>query len=222
MSAVDLRLGDWRTVLADVGEVDALITDPPYSERTHDGQSDERADFAYASWSPTDVVGFVKAWAPRTRGWFAAMTDDALAPTWRASFESAGRYAFAAVPVLQHRPRLQGDGPGSGTVWMMVSRPKAAMWMSWGSLPCWYLSTTVRGAAVLGAKPLGLMQAIIRDYSRPGDLVVDPCCGGATTLIAAAIEGRRAVGAELDPVTYAKAMARIQRGHTPNMFAGQS
>ena len=55
------------------------------------------------------------------------------------------------------------------------------------------------------------MRALVRDYSRPGDLVCDPCAGGATTLIAAALEGRRAIGAELDPETYALACARIER-----------
>jgi hypothetical protein len=57
-----------------------------------------------------------------------------------------------------------------------------------------------------GAKPLWLMQAIIRDYSKPGQLVVDPCAGGATTLIAAEIEGRSSVGSEIDVKTYGLAM----------------
>ena len=67
-------------------------------------------------------------------------------------------------------------------------------------------------------KPLWLMRAIIRDYTRPGDLVCDPCAGGGTTLLAAAMEGRRAVGAEIDPKTYALAQKRIARGYTPTMF----
>ena len=62
------------------------------------------------------------------------------------------------------------------------------------------------------------MRALVRDYTRPGDLVCDPCAGGATTLLAAAIEGRRAIGAELDPSTHAKAMRRIARGYTPDLF----
>lgn len=217
---IDLRLGRWETVLADVSEVDAVISDPPYSDRTHDGQSEGRAAFGYAALSVADAYDFVRAWAPRCRGWIAVMTDDLLAPHFRQAYEEAGRFAFAAVPVLQHRPRLQGDGPGSGTVWLMVSRPRAARWMSWGSLPCWYESATVRGAAVLGAKPLGLMRAIVRDYSRAGDLICDPCAGGATTLLAAEIEGRRSVGAEMDPETYAKAKVRIDRGITPDLFSG--
>ena len=41
----------------------------------------------------------------------------------------------------------------------------------------------------------------------------------ATTLIAAAMEGRRAIGAEVDPVTYELARKRIEKGYTPDMFA---
>jgi DNA modification methylase len=58
------------------------------------------------------------------------------------------------------------------------------------------------------------MRALVRDYSRKGDLVCDPTAGAATTLIAAATEGRRAVGAEVDPDTYRLAQERIARGFT--------
>lgn len=37
---IDLRLGKWEDVLSDVGEVDAVISDPPYSSRTHKGHDD--------------------------------------------------------------------------------------------------------------------------------------------------------------------------------------
>jgi DNA modification methylase len=39
-------------------------------------------------------------------------------------------------------------------------------------------------------------------------LVIDPTAGGGTTLIAARLEGRRAMGAEVKPDSYAKALAR--------------
>jgi len=60
-----------------------------------------------------------------------------------------------------------------------------------------------------------LMRAIVSDYSRPGDLVCDPFAGGGTTLLAAAIEGRRAIGAEESPETYARAVRRLSAGYTP-------
>jgi DNA modification methylase len=56
------------------------------------------------------------------------------------------------------------------------------------------------------------MRSIVRDYSRPGDLICDPCAGGATTLIAAQLEGRDSIGSEMDPQTHARAMRRIQYG----------
>jgi site-specific DNA-methyltransferase (adenine-specific) len=66
------------------------------------------------------------------------------------------------------------------------------------------------------------MRAIVRDYSRPGDLIVDPYAGGATTLLAAAMEGRRAIGAECDPKTFALAVKRLASGYQPNLFSGDS
>ncbi len=59
------------------------------------------------------------------------------------------------------------------------------------------------------------MRAVVRDYSEPGDLIVDPFAGGGSTLRAAVIEGRRAIGAEIDPDTYAKAVERLEQPYTP-------
>jgi site-specific DNA-methyltransferase (adenine-specific) len=55
------------------------------------------------------------------------------------------------------------------------------------------------------------MQQIVRDYSRPGMLVADPCAGHATTLVAALQSGRRVWGAECDPAAHAAAVAHLER-----------
>lgn len=221
----DLRLGRWEDALADVSEVDAVITDPPYSDRTHgaayEGETDsghrEWVGDAYASWSLDDARGFVGAWAPRCRGWFCVMTDHVLAPAFSAAMESAGRYTFAPIPVIERgrNVRLAGDGPACWALWLIVSRPRSLS--RWGSLPGGYVVGR-DDKIVTGGKGLPLMRAIVRDYSRPGDLVCDPCAGGGTSLLAAAIEGRRAIGAEMDATTYAKARERIEAGYTPDLF----
>lgn len=41
---------------------------------------------------------------------------------------------------------------------------------------------------------------LIRSYSMPGDLVWDPMCGSGTTLVEAMLEGRNAVGTDINPV----------------------
>ena len=215
---IDLRSGAWQTALEDVDQVDTLITDTPYGAGTHEGSSNMaelgRATLAYDHWVPSTVAEFVIKWSPRVRGWFVAFTSHDLIPVWQSSYRKMGRYSFAPVPVLQHRPRLAGDGPGSCAVYLMVSRPRTRPWSAWGSLPGWYMAPVERGA-VNGAKPLQLMRAIVRDYSRPGELVCDPCAGSGTTLLAAAIEHRHAIGSELDPQTHELAQARIAKGYTP-------
>ena len=223
--SIELRLGRWQDVLPDV-ECDALITDPPYSARTHEGHNGtvgrggKRRVIDYALWGAEDVAAFVASWAPRTRGWFVAFTSHDLAPVYASELERLGRYVFAPLPWVAHgsRVRLSGDGPSSWTCWIVVARPRNAEFMRWGTLPGAYLygahnhATLAHGAQqerVIGGKPLDLMRAIVRDYSRPGDLVCDPCAGGGTTLLAACLEGRRSIGAEMDQETHAKATARL-------------
>jgi DNA modification methylase len=92
--------------------------------------------------------------------------------------------------------------------------------LKWGSLPPWYESAPERSVGVMGGKPLGLMRAIVRDYTRPGDLVVDPFCGGGTTALACAIEGRRCITSEMDPKTFELARKRLEKGYTTDMFSG--
>jgi len=236
----DLRCGDWREVLADVGEVDSVIVDAPYSARTHGGHDEgKRFDgygckregkdrdrmpdpakatrpIPYAGWTAADVRAFVDHWTPRCRGWFVTITDHTLAPVWAAALADRGRYVFSPLPWVAPggRVRLTGDGPSSWTCWIVVARPRSGTdrygrkFSKWGTLRGVYVQTQDRGAHI-GGKPLKLMRQLVQDYTRPGDLVVDPCAGGGTTLLAAAQEGRRSVGAEIDPETFALAEARI-------------
>lgn len=47
-------------------------------------------------------------------------------------------------------------------------------------------------------KPVELLRYLIRTYTNIGEIVLDFACGSGTTLLAARLEGRRAVGIELD------------------------
>jgi site-specific DNA-methyltransferase (adenine-specific) len=218
---VELRQGRWQNVCADVDCVDAVVVDPPYGPRTHSGDVSAavqqqsatgqplRRSITYDCWMAHNVHDFVSAWAPRCRGWFVAMTSHDLINTWEHALREHDRYVFAPLPWVEKRPRLIGDGPANWTVYIIVARPRNREFATWGCLDGAYISQRQERKPVVGGKPLWLMRALIRDYTRPGDLVCDPCAGGGTTLIAAKLEGRRAIGAEQDPETFKKAQQRL-------------
>lgn len=232
-----LHLGRWQDVLTDV-KCDALICDPPYSARNHKGYNAgcggktssggnvksrdkaKREKIAYAHLSPDDVTAFVEHWSPRTKGWMACMTSHDLIPAWESAYAAVGRYCFAPLPcvISGMSVRLMGDGPSSEVVYLVVARPKAKRFLGWGSLPGYYYTTRQSGSGGGRGKPIDLMRAIVRDYSRPGDLVCDPCAGYATTGVAALTMGRRFVGSEVDPVVHALASRRLAETPTVDLF----
>lgn len=186
--------------------------------RAEDANGHRRA-LNYPAWTPEDVEAFCAAWSPATRGWLVSLTDHVLAPAWEASLARAGRYVFAPIACVEpgSRVRLVGDGPSNWTTWAIVSRPSDGAWLdAWrAARKAAGLGCSLRGALVVpegqgdtragrrdddvrvvGAKPAWLMEALVRDYSLPGETVCDPCCGGGTTLLAALRTGRRAIGGD--------------------------
>ena len=67
-------------------------------------------------------------------------------------------------------------------------------------------------------KPLGVTRTLIQYSCPPGGLVVDPYAGSATTLVAARMCGRRAVGCEVNGEYVDRAVRRL--GHAPLPLEG--
>lgn len=64
-------------------------------------------------------------------------------------------------------------------------------------------------------KPVPLLERLIEIFSDKGDVIIDPCCGSGSTLLAAAQMGRRAYGFEIKKDFYndakKKVLSRIQK-----------
>lgn len=66
-------------------------------------------------------------------------------------------------------------------------------------------------------KPVALMEMLIRNSTKPGDIVLDPFMGSGSTGVAAKRLGRKFMGIEIDPNHFDTAVKRIggaQRVHT--------
>jgi len=211
-AACTIYHGDCREILPLLGNVDHVITDPPYSERTHKGHDivalgnstagndgADRKRLGYKALTVADVVHIAALFSAICEGWIVWMTDHTLAPIIQSSLESKSRYVFAPLPFYApgSRVRLSGDGPSSWTDWIIVAR--TAKLSRWGTLPGGYVAEEGwRDRIHMGGKPLKLMTALVSDYSREGETILDPFMGSGTTLEAAKLMGRKAIGIELE------------------------
>ena len=190
----------------------------------------DRAALAYAFWTEDDVNAFVDTWSPKVTGWFVTLTDHVLAPAWEAALREDKRMTFSPIACVEpgSRVRMVGDGPAQWSCFAIVARPRHEPYSKWGALPGAYVVPPGHnprpmngGKAVVGGKPIWLLDALVSDYSRPGDLVCDPCSGGGTTLAAALRTGRRAIGCDIDP-KHAAMSAEACRTATRPLIAPQS
>ena len=82
-------------------------------------------------------------------------------------------------------------------------------WKEWGSRGIWFINS-VRANDDHEAKfPLQLADRVIRLFSEPGSLVLDPFVGSGTTAIAAMLNGRRYIGIDKQPIYVALAKRNI-------------
>jgi hypothetical protein len=223
---MQLLLGRWEDMLtpADIGRVDSLITDPPYSPRTHaskptrnDGSDADGLSPNYEPWTPAHVKDFIGHWHPRVRGWIACMCDHELIPAYEHAYQLVGRVAFAPVPCVIRgmSVRTRGDGPSSESVYLMVGRPAGAEFAKWGTVQGYHFGNKELGAKHGRGKPRWLMDGIVKFYTRDNDLVCDPLAGYGVTLISALLQGRRAIGAEQDEKAVEEAFRRANASQEP-------
>lgn len=215
---------------------DALITDPPYSSGGFT-RGDRNRDPGDKYCRDGDTLGRIsftgdnrdgRAWAY----WCALWLSEAR----RVVREGGYALTFADWRQL---PLATDAFQAGGFVWRgLVSWDKGqtaraphsayfrhqceyVVWGSNGALPVgragnggpWPGSLTVPtdrdDKHHITGKPTELMRSLVRCVP-PGGLILDPFAGSGTTLVAAELEGRRAIGFELEPENVRIANERIQ------------
>ena len=212
-----LYLGDCLEILPTVGQADAVITDPPYDERTHTrarslkgGGSDIAIDFAWLS----DFQHLEPMFSAST-GWVVAFC----------SLEQLGAYQASAGPERWMRaavwdrpdgtPQISGDRPGQGAegIAVMHSRKVKPSWFGGGERGCWRYPRNKEATGHPTAKPIRLMEKLVTLFCAQDGTVLDPFMGSGTTGVACANLGRKFIGIEMEERYFDIACKRIDAAY---------
>lgn len=121
-------------------------------------------------------------------------------------------------------PQFSGDRPAQGFEACAIchASDSRSKWNGGGRPALWHFGVCkVDRPDHPCPKPLDLMEALVRDFTDPGDLILDPFAGSGTTGVAAIRLGRRFIGWERDPKYHAIAMKRLEAAREQlDMFEG--
>lgn len=241
MSASDWQVihGDCREVLPTLGQVNHVITDPPYSEKTHAAAAaaaaardlpDGRERRVYASGgngfgfdciSPLDRTLVAEQVAKIVSRWVLFFSDNEGVGDWMRACRAADldHVRIGHWLKIGAAPQFTGDRPGNRTEAIEIAHPRGRKrWNSGGKHALWEHPIDAIAAkksgegrsAHLTPKPLSLMLELVADFTDPGDLVLDPFCGSGTTGVACIRLGRRFIGIEKDATYAAVARERLE------------
>ena len=195
-------LADFRAAGLDEWPIAAVITDPPYTERTHSkARTPEREGVAaFAPITDADLRDVLSACGALSEGWVVATLDYRHAVEFDVNPPEGLRVLRLGVWVKTNpTPQLTGDRPAQGweSIAYMHRADRRSKWNGGGAHGN-YVAPIPPPEGHPTAKPLPLVSQWVRWFTDPGDTVLDPFAGSGTTLRAAKDEGRRAIGVELD------------------------
>ena len=211
--------GDCREVLPTLERFDAVITDPPYSDKTHDnaksnaggGSGVKAIDFKAIDFKAID--GLLDDCAGLTDGWVIANMD------WRhiAQLEFSPNKHFELVRFgvwvkTNPMPQISADRPANGWDGIAYLYPhgKKKQWGGGGSHGNWIGPVITDGNHPTG-KPVQMVISWLTRFTVRGHAVLDPFMGSGTTGVACVQLGRKFTGIERERKYFDIACERISR-----------
>ncbi|WP_238365428.1 DNA methyltransferase [Mesobacterium pallidum] len=199
--------GDSANILNTLPEhfVDLVVTDPPYlvNYRDRSGRSLQNDD---------NAQGVLPVFAPMAR----AMKPDSYAicfagwgalPQFTAVWQAAGlRIVGQIVWQKSYASRRGYTQYHHETAYVLAKGDPARPAHPLPSVMPWVYSGNKSHPT---EKAVEILAPLIRCFSKPGALVCDPFSGSGSTSVAAALNGRRWLGIEIDPKHVATARARL-------------
>ncbi len=153
------------------------------------------------------------------RHWTLVLCQVEAVSAWRAALERCGtRYRRTCAWVAADSPpQLFGARPAVGFDAIVCAHAHGRCEWNVGGRRSVYVAPRVRDPIYRAEKPVPLLVALLRDFTKPGDLVLDPFCGSGSTGVACLRLGRRFLGFDNNAAAVHLARARLRaeaRGQT--------
>lgn len=205
---VTLYHGDAAEVLADMEDasVSAVITDPPYTERTHGmaksnkGKGHGTKAIKFDAFTDEMLNATLMECGRVSAGWVIATLDYRHAVLMDITPPAGLRMMRVGAWVKTNpMPQISADRPAQG--WESIAYMHRA-----DGKPAWngggkhgnYVLPVAQNHGHPTSKPIEMLEDMVLKFTKSGDTILDPFAGSGTTLRAAKSLGRKAVGVEID------------------------
>lgn len=210
---VTLYHGDCREVMAQIDDsaVSAVLTDPPYTERTHSkARSNSHKEkgiqvinegvTAFEAITDDDLREILTECGRISEGWVIATLDYRHAFEFDSNPPDGLKCQRVGVWVKTNpTPQITGDRPAQG--WEAIAylhRAKGRSKWNGGGKHGNFVTPIAKPEGHPTAKPISILETLVENFTNPTDLILDPFAGSGTTLRAAKNLGRKSIGVELD------------------------
>lgn len=217
-----LYLGDCKDILPTLPKVDAVITDPPYSETTHSNAKSNRGGGSgvkainFTSLTADELGRVIEHCGVLCRRWFVATME------WRhiARFDERPPNGFELVRFgvwvkTNPMPQISADRPAQGwegIAYMHSTAGERKRWNGAGSHGNYVGALVTDGAHPTG-KPLVMFSQFVERFTDYGNTILDPFMGSGTTGVAAVQMGRKFIGIEREQSYFDIACERIENAY---------
>ena len=214
IASIDLRLCGVAEMLAATRGARLIVADPPWRYSNNPGVANPEETGIYAGLADEEIVSHLdlafasSAPSARLAVWFTwPKLGEWAAAGWAGSrwgpIVTGGAWT-KQIPTTTGARRAQS---GVGYHWRGQCEPIGIFTRGATGRPSFDLdNAAIEPPGSHSEKPVGWLRAMVRAWTDPGDLVVDMYAGLAPLARACLAEGRRYVGAEIDPERHADAM----------------